>query len=177
LNWPLPQKIDRQIVEITREIINHEQRNSINESLDELRHRLNELVEHSYGKPIWSTPQRTGTSPEVEAWKATQGEQTKTTIGQILDISEDANQVYIYISRLMEDDETDGIWVPLPQELPGWALDGTPFEAELSHDVKTFEQLIQRPWALRRFRHTPRPYLSDDELNDFLDVSELEVPS
>ncbi len=31
------------------------------------------------------------------------------------------------------------------------ALDGTPFEVQLSKDIKTFEQLRERPWALRKF--------------------------
>jgi hypothetical protein len=77
----------------------------------------------------------------------------------------------------MDDDDAEGEWVPLPQELPGWALDGTPFEAELSHNVKTFEQLRERPWALRKFRHEPRAYLSGNELDEFLRIPELELPS
>jgi hypothetical protein len=52
----------------------------------------------------------------------------------------------------------------LPQELPGWALDGTVFRAELSEDIETFAELAQRPWALRKFRRTPYPYLTNEEL-------------
>ena len=48
------------------------------------------------------------------------------------------------------------------------------FLAQLSQDVETFEQLAQRPWALRHFRHTPRPYLTDEELSDLLDWEEDE---
>jgi hypothetical protein len=77
----------------------------------------------------------------------------------------------------MDDDNTEGEWIPLPQELPAWALDGTPFEVELSQDVKTFGQLRDRPWALRKFRHEPRTYLTDDELEEFLRMPELEVLS
>ncbi len=176
LQFPLPAFVDKCVIEKTARIIHLEQNQGSLQEIDLLRQELNILVEESYGNPTWIKPQRTGISAELKDWKAEQNIQTKTTIGQVLKISEDSNQIYIYISRLMDDDETDGVWIPLPQELPGWALDGTPFEAELSHDVKTFEQLIQRPWALRRFRHTPRSYLSDDELNDFLGVSELEVP-
>ena len=55
-------------------------------------------------------------------------------------------------------------------EIPGWALDGTVFEAEISEDVETFEELTQRPWAIRHFRHTPRPYFTDDELRKELGI-------
>jgi len=66
------------------------------------------------------------------------------------------------LSGLLDDNEE--AWLPLPQELPGWALNGTVFRAELTEDIETFEELSQRPWALRKFRHTPYPYLSNDEL-------------
>jgi hypothetical protein len=177
LQLPLPTFVDKRLIEKTAQIIQKEQNKDAVGDLDLLRQELNILVEESYGNPTWIKPERTGISAELKAWKAEQNVQTKTTIGQVLEISEDCSQIYLYISRLMEDDDTDGVWIPLPQELPGWALDGTPFEAELSHDIKTFEQLIERPWALRRFRHTPRPYLSDNELDDFLKFPELEVPS
>ncbi|WP_309728389.1 N-6 DNA methylase [Chamaesiphon sp. OTE_75_metabat_556] len=177
LQLPLPAFVDKRLIEKTAQIIHLEQNHGSLQDLELLRQELNILVEESYGNPIWKKPQRTGKSAELKAWKVEQNIQTKTTIGQVLEISEDCSQIYMYISRLMDDDDTDGVWIPLPQEVPGWALDGTPFEAELSHDVKTFEQLIERPWALRRFRHTPRPYLSDNELDDFLKLPELEVAS
>jgi N-6 DNA Methylase len=177
LQLPLPAFVDKHLIEKTAEIIHLEQNQGSLQELALLRQELNILVKKSYGNPTWIKPQRTGISSELKAWRSEQNIRTKTTIGQVLDISENCSQIYMYISRLMEDDDTDGVWIPLPQELPGWALDGTPFEAELSHDVKTFEQLIERPWALRRFRHTPRPYLSENELDDFLQFPELEVPS
>jgi hypothetical protein len=176
LKLPLPKQVDSRIIRVTEQIIQREQNRESVPDQDDLRNYLNKLVENSYGNPKWESIQRTGVSPELEAWKAEQKIQTRTTIGQILEVSTTNNQVYIYISRLMDDDDNvQGEWIPLPQELPGWALDGTPFEAELSHDVKTFDQLRERPWALRRFRHTPRPYFTDDELDNFLRVSELEV--
>lgn len=175
LRLPLPMQVDTQIIEIVKQIIQREQDRAPIPEHDDLRYCLDELIENSYGNPKWGSIQKTGISLELEAWKVEQGiTRTKTTIGQILDISEDENQVCMYISRLMDDD-TEGEWIPLPQELPGWALDGTPFEAELSHDIKTFEQLRERPWALRKFRHTPRPYLTDQELDEFLRSPDLEV--
>jgi hypothetical protein len=56
--------------------------------------------------------------------------------------------------------------------VPGWALDGTAFKAELSQDVETFQELAQRPWAIRQFHHTPRPYLTDHELREELGIEE-----
>lgn len=180
LDLPIPTKVDARIIEITKEIVRKEQEQDaldqmMEDEIMELRHDLNELVEESYGKPKWYTPQRTGESFEFEDWKMQRKLPTKTTIGQVLKVSAKNNQVYMYISRLMDDDDAEGEWVPLPQELPGWALDGTPFEVELSHDIKTFEQLRERPWGLRHFRHTPRPYLTDDELREFLRMPELEA--
>lgn len=177
LRLPLPKRVDTRIIEVTKQIVQRDQNREPIPNQDNLRQHLNDLVENSYGNPKWVSLQRTGTSPELESWRVERKIQTKNTIGQVLEISEDNSQVYMYISRLMDDDDIEGVWTPLPQELPGWALDGTPFEAELSHDVKTFEQLRERPWALRRFRHTPRPYLTDHELDEFLRIPELEVPS
>jgi len=172
---PLPRNVDIRIIEIVQEIIERDKANLPLSNPDELRVQLNRLVEQSYGNPVWLSVPRTGSDSGLENWKTEQNIQTKTTIGQVLEISEASNQVRMYISRLMDDDGTEGEWVPLPQELPGWALDGTPFEAELSHDIKTFEQLRERPWALRKFRHTPRPYLTDQELDEFLRSPDLEV--
>lgn len=171
---PLPTVVDRRIVDITTQIVKRDQSRNPIPDPDPLSQDLNRLVEESYGNPNWIKLQRTGISSELETWKLEQKIQVKTTIGQVLEISKDNREVYMYISRLIDDD-TEGVWIPLPQELPGWALDGTPFEAELSFDVKTFEQLRERPWALRSFRHTPRPYLTNDELDDVLRISEQEA--
>lgn len=177
LQLPLPIHFDEQIIRITNEIIQTEQSYGAQAITKKLRHQLNERVETSYGKPTISGIKRTGRSSDLLKWKTEQPNKAKTAIGHVLNISQDESQIYMYISRLMEDDDADGEWIPLPQELPGWALDGTAFEAELSADVRTFAQLRERPWALRNFRHTPRPYLTDQELNDFLTIPELEVRS
>ncbi|MCA6595808.1 MAG: N-6 DNA methylase [Pseudanabaena sp. M046S1SP1A06QC] len=178
LQFPLPLLVDRQIIDITAQIIKRDQNREPIPNPDPLRKELNRLVENSYGNPTLAKRQRTGKSPELEAWKLEQKiKKTKTAIGQVLEISEDKSQVLIYISRLMDDDDTEGEWIPLPQELPGWALDGTPFDVQLSHDVKTFAQLRERPWALRKFCHEQRAYLTGEELEEFLTIPELEVLS
>ena len=174
--FPLPTHINRQIIDITQEIISLEQKDNSELSIhDNYRELLNRLVEESYGNPTRVKVARTGKPLELEEWQNESKKQTRSALGQVLEVAVDEGQVCIYISRLMEDDNIEGEWMPLPQELPGWALDGTPFEAELSIDIKTFDKLRERPWALRRFRHTPRPYLTDEELDTFLKVPDLEV--
>jgi hypothetical protein len=175
INLPLPTSVDRRIIDTTEKILQFHQGLDSLSVIDDLHEELNDLVNQSYGNPVWKDRQRTGISPSLESYKLEQIKLTKTAIGQVLKISEDKSQVFMYLNRLMPDDETEGEWIPLPQELPGWALDGTSFEVEISHDVKTFEDLRDRPWALRRFRHTPRPYLTDAELDTFLSIPELEV--
>ena len=178
LSLPLPMHIDRRIIDLVRHIVQLEKTRLPIPDVELLRRNLDSLVDESYANPNSKNIQTTGVSPELEAWRLEQEiKKTKTAIGQVLEISEDKSQVFLYISRLMDDDDTEGEWIPLPQELPGWALDGTPFDVQLSHDVKTFAQLRERPWALRKFRHEQRAYLTGEELEEFLRTPELEVLS
>lgn len=85
-----------------------------------------------------------------------------------LEVSKDNTQIRLYLSGLLDDNEEE--WLPIIQEIPGWTLDGTVFEAQLSEDIETFEEIAQRPWAIRNFRHTPRPYFTDDELKKELGI-------
>lgn len=172
----LPLTVDHRIIQVVAQMIEMERSRNKTDEFDSLYQQLNDLVIATYGYPSLTTIQRTGITSELEDWEKEQKIQTKTTIGQVLGLAVNNNQVRMYISRLMDDDDTEGEWIPLPQNLPGWALDGTPFEAELSYDIETFEQLRERPWALRKFRHTPRPYLTDQELDEFLRIPELEAP-
>jgi hypothetical protein len=176
LNFPLPLFVDQKIIDITDQMVKRDQNRETIPEDDPLRQELNHLVEKSYGNPNYIKRQRTGKSPELKAWQNEQEKPTKTAIAQVLEISEDQSQVRMSISRLMNDDETEGEWITLPQELPGWALDGTPFKVQLSKDIKTFEQLRERPWALRKFVHEPRAYLTNEELAEFLRIPELELP-
>ena len=176
LNFSLPLLIDQKIIDITDQMVKRDKNREPIPENDPLRQELNRLVEKSYGNTVFVKRQRTGKSPELEAWQNEQEKPTKTAIAQVLKISEDQSQVRMYISRLMDYDETEGEWIPLPQELPGWALDGTPFKVQLSKDIKTFEQLRERPWALRKFVHEPRAYLTNEELEEFLRIPELELP-
>jgi hypothetical protein len=162
LQFPLPLLVDRQIIDVTSQMVKRDQNRETIPNRDPLREQLNRLVKKSYGNPIWIKRQRTGKSSELRAWKEEQKRKTLTVIGQVLEINQDNDQILLRLSGLLDDNEE--AWLPLPQELPGWALDGTVFEAELSEDIETFEELDQRPWALRKFRHTPYLYLTNEEL-------------
>jgi 16S rRNA G966 N2-methylase RsmD len=168
----LPLKIDFRIINVTRQIIERDKSYSSVPKADELRRQLDKLVEESYGNPCWTEITRVGIPPELEDWGAERKKPTLTVLGQVLEIAKDNTQIRLYLSGLLDDNREE--WLPLLPEIPGWALDGTVFEAELSEDIETFQQLAQRPWAIRRFRHTPRPYLTDDELREELGLEEIE---
>jgi len=168
----LPQKIDWRIIEITRQIVERDQQRLDIPEPDDLRRQLDEIVEESYGNPQWIEIKRTGEPPELELWKSERTKPTLSVIGQILEISKDNTQIRLYLSGLLDDNREE--WLPILPEMPGWALDGTVFEAELSEDVETFEELAERPWAIRRFRHTPYPYLTNAELKQKLRVDSIE---
>jgi len=169
---PLPLKIDLRIIEITHRIIQRDQNHSPIPEPDNLREQLDKVVEESYGNPTWIEIKRTGVPPELEEWKSERTKPTLTVLGQVLGISKDNRQILLNLSGLLDDQ--DEAWLPLLPELPGWALDGTVFEAELSEDVETFEELAQRPWALRRFRHIPYSYLTNAELKEKLRIDSIE---
>jgi hypothetical protein len=168
----LPQKIDTRIITITRQIVKRDQQRLDIPEPDDLREQLDVIVEESYGNPHWTEIKRTGEPPELELWKSERTKPRLTVIGQILEISKDHTQIRLYLSGLLNDNREE--WLPILPEMPGWALDGTVFEAELSEDVETFEELAERPWAIRRFRHTPYPYLTNTELKQKLRVDTIE---
>jgi hypothetical protein len=159
---PLPIIVDRRIIRVTDEIIKRDQSRQTIPDPNPLIQELNHLVKESYGNPNLVKLQRTGVSLELEEWQLEQKKKTLTVTGQVLEISQERAQILLRLSGLLDDSEEE--WIPLPQELPGWALDGTVFRAELSEDIETFQELAQRPWALRKFRHTPYPYLTNDDL-------------
>nr|WP_322657901.1 N-6 DNA methylase [Dendronalium sp. ChiSLP03b]MDZ8204191.1 N-6 DNA methylase [Dendronalium sp. ChiSLP03b] len=165
---PLPYSIDNRIIQITRQILERDKNRIPIFEPDKLHRRLDELVEESYGNPPRLAIVRTGTPPELGLWKLEQTKPTFTVRGQVLEISADNSKIRLYLSGLMDDNREE--WLPILPEIPGWALDGTVFEAELSEDVEIFAELAQRPWAIRRFRHTPRPYLTDEELTKELGI-------
>ncbi|MBC5793906.1 N-6 DNA methylase [Sphaerospermopsis sp. LEGE 00249] len=170
--FTLPQKIDPRIIEITRQIVERDQQHLDIPEPDNIRIQLDKIVEESYGNPHWIELKRTGEPPELELWKSEQTKPTLTVIGQVLEISQDNTHILLYLSGLLDDNEE--AWLPILPEMPGWALDGTAFEAELSEYIETFEQLAQHPWAIRSFRHTPYPYLTNEELKQKLRIDSME---
>lgn len=170
LNFPLPTNIDREIITIVDEIIQREQRDAPSEEIAPLRERLNNVVAASYGNPtIPLTLVRTGELPDMRKWQQERREKPLYVTGQVLDIDAENHQILLSLAGLIDDDSE--AWVPLPPELPGWALEGTVFSADISETVETFAMLRERPWALRNIRHTPRPYMSLSELQEELFAS------
>jgi len=161
--FPLPTTIDRDIISLVNDIIQWEQRNTSEEDLVLLRKRLNEVVIDAYGNPYIPPPlTTTGELSEIQDWHKELREPSLSVTGQVLEVNAEQNQIFLYLEGLLDDDTE--AWVPLPPELPGWALDGTVFSADLSETVETFAQLRERPWALRNVCHTPTPYLSLSEI-------------
>ncbi len=169
-SFPIPETIDRDIITLVDDIIQREQRNASEDELALLRAHLNEAVNHSYGNP-YIPPQliRTGELPEVQEWQREREEDALSVTGQVLEVNAEQNQIFLYLEGLLDEDTE--AWVPLPPELPGWALDGTVFSADLSETVETFAHLRERPWALRNVRHTPTPYLSLSDIQEQLSAS------
>lgn len=161
-NFPLPVRIDQKIVVVVRQMVVRDQRREPLMTPDPLRLHLNELVEASYGKPSRVSTPRTGVTPEYEASQVEAARSTVTVTGQVRDISVVRGEVLLWMQGI--NDELNESWIPLPPEMPGWAIDGDIFTADLSDDIETFSELAERPRALREFRHTPRPYLTIEEL-------------
>ena len=89
---------------------------------------------------------------------------TWTVSGQVLEFSPDKKQVNIRLTGLSGDRNKS--WIPTPPDLPSWIREGDVFRAQLSRDVETFEQLADRPWALRGFPESAPLPITDKELED-----------
>jgi hypothetical protein len=150
--------IDRDLIEVTRNVIFREQR-AEGPIGDEIKQALNDAVNRAYGNPKVIDLVRTGVPGEMQAWEQEQELSTYCVTGQILEADPITNQVRISI-----DGSDEPLWIALPQNTPGWALDGLVFEADISMGVLSVTELSNRPWALRNFRHTARPYSSVQEL-------------
>lgn len=161
--FELPMHVDTEIVRVVDSMVERDRRREGIPDPDPLRQALNKAVEASYGNPRRLSLNRTGAPPELELWKTEYSHHAIVVTGQVIEVNPDRGEVRLYLDGLL--DETQESWVPLPPELPGWALDGHVFTADLSGEVETFEALSKRPWALRNFKHTPLPYLTIDELD------------
>ena len=74
--------------------------------------------------------------------------------------------------------ETGGpIVLPLPRELPGWALrEGIEFTCSVPTDCRDVSELLSDPWILRDFRPVPYSYLDEGELEELVGF-ELSEPA
>jgi hypothetical protein len=165
-DFPLPIAVDERIVQVVKQMLERDRNREPLPTSDPLRLQLNRLVESAYGNPIRSRLVRTGVDAD---YKISLTEKTTPHIsvtGQVRGVSPMQTEILLWLQGI--NDESDECWVPLLPEMPGWALDGDIFNADLSDDIKTFSQLADRPSALRNFRHTPRPYLTIDELKEGL---------
>ena len=87
-----------------------------------------------------------------------------TVSGQVLEFSQNKEQVNIRLTGLSGDRNES--WITTPPDLPSWIREGDVFRAQLSRDVETFEQLADRPWALRGFPESAPLPITDKELDD-----------
>lgn len=163
-DFPLPNSVDRRIIAVVRQMLERDQRREPLRTPDPLRVRLNELVESAYGNPSRTKLVRTGADSAYETSQAEANTPSIIVTGQVRDASPLRGQVLLWLQGIS--DETEESWVPLPPNIPGWALSGDIFTADLSEDIETFLQITERPTALRNFRHTPRPYLTIEELKE-----------
>lgn len=160
--FPLPKRVSPALISLMGAWVEACQRR---QPIDEVAtsRRLNALVDGLYGAEHSSAASADEDSMYA-AWKAECAMPSIVVSGQVLahTPTADVGEVRLSLNGLL--DEDDEFELPLPPELPGWALDGQVFTAELSRDVDTIAKLRARPFALRNFRCSPRPYLTADEL-------------
>lgn len=161
-NFPIPTVVDQRIISVVRQMVRRDQSREPLHDPDPLRVQLDELVAETYGNPDILHMQLTGVDPELAATANELQKPGITVTGQIREVSLVQREVLLFLHGIK--DEVDEAWIPVPPEIPGWALSGDVFLAELSDDILTFSQLAERPRGLRNFRHTPRPYLTIQEL-------------
>jgi hypothetical protein len=162
---PLPATVDPNIFKLMSRIVGAEQR-GITDPAPLAKHRedLEKMVEASYGAARKLELHRVGLDPAAQERERERRLESLTVTGQVIKfrISAGRGRVLLHLQGLI--DEKNERWIDLPQEMPGWALDGTPFTARLPRDIETFGQLARRRWALHDFAHEPRPYLDIESL-------------
>ena len=163
-NFLLPKQIDDEIIVLTKEILKRDKNHEPIPNPDLLRENLNWVVARSYGisQPQFKKWEFEETLEILNKRNLERVKPKVTVTGQVLDVNSDRNEVLLYLSGIL--DEESEVWVQLPYELPGWALERNIFTADLSADINTFAEISARPWALRNFKHSPRPYLTVNEL-------------
>lgn len=164
-NLPLPSRVDHRLIELIRQAVESDRWGRLPAISDAMQHELDARVASAYGNPETLEVGRDAEPAAYDAWCREREKAARPVVGQILaaDPSQGHGRIRMYLNGLLDDDEEFDL--PLPPELPGWTLDGHVFTAWLSDDVTTAAQLAKRPWALRDFRGSARPYLTADELD------------
>jgi hypothetical protein len=157
LALPLPEYVDKRIIKVTSHIVEIEQKKQEGDIV-KFKKQLNELVLESYDNPV--LPPKVDYGALADEWVTERRKPKLTAVGQVLAV--DGQLVKIRLGNLLDDEDT--AWLPLPYNMPGWALDGTVFTVDFPEDVSYFADLRDRPYALQNFRHTPRPYRKIDEM-------------
>lgn len=91
--------------------------------------------------------------------------ETLSTLSQVL--AKEDNRIYVYVSRLQEDEEEDtGVWIDIPSHYPDWFIDGYPCYCQIKKDIKTEEDFSKDSNALTDFEY--KEPLSDEDFNSFM---------
>lgn len=177
-DMPLPTAVDRAIIDLIRTVIEEEKKEAGSvlaraSALSSERSKLDELVRRSYGNPSVLEIPRTGPDHFNDQIAKASLDASAVVVGQVLEVDREdgGDRILLYLQGIA--DQAREAWIPMPFELPGWALDGTPFEARMPRRIMTFRDLEDRA-ALRDFEHPPRAYETDEELAERLLAMETE---
>jgi hypothetical protein len=86
------------------------------------------------------------------------------TFGQILEVYETG--LFVRIVGL----DLHPHWIPFLPEIPDWALKGEVFEAEVSDEIVTIEDLVRNPHAIRNFKPSRYAGMTDKEVKELLEL-------
>ncbi|RRR76815.1 MAG: hypothetical protein EI684_02325 [Candidatus Viridilinea halotolerans] len=172
--FPLPRQVDPKIIELVRSALLAEQKEEVvlrgAHGRHEALHRerwplLNRLVQEAYQIEHYIPGQRTGASPSATGWKSEVNEPSIPVTARVTEVDLLKNRVRLVLDSLTE--EAQEGWITLPQNLPGWALEGVMFSARVSKSIQALEDLDQRPWALHHLQHRSRAYMSLRQLQEY----------
>lgn len=177
-DMPLPTAVDKAIIDLVQAVIEEEKKGAETvflraPALPGVRSKLDELVLRSYGDPVVLEIPRTGPDHFNDQIAKVRQEPSAVVVGQVMEVDrkDGGDRILLYLQGIA--DQKREAWIPLPFELPGWALDGTPFEALIPRRIMTFHDLEDRA-ALYDFEHSPRAYETDEELAVRLRAMETE---
>jgi hypothetical protein len=166
LGLPLPLEVDLDVIRLVRAIIEEEQAPNGRALLPLRRRELDDLIWRAYGAPAISEIPRIRADHWNDQLEKASQEPSTSLVGQVMEVGQQGGEdrILLHISGMEPEQEA---WLPLPLEMPGWALDGTSFVATVPERVRSIRDLEDRA-ALRDFKHPPRDYESLDELEERL---------